>query len=110
MNDQDLLQTLKALAHGTRLQMLKLLLSQRLCVRALASCLGISEAAASQHLRVLREAQLVKGEKIGYWTHYQVQTSELKLVGQHLSTLPEQETWPQDLELKTCAPKHKDCK
>lgn len=40
--------------------------------------LKISESAVSQHLKVLREAELIKGERGGYFTHYQVQKQVLK--------------------------------
>jgi len=52
--------------------MIHLLLSHDLCVGALADHLSLSKAAVSQHLRILRKAGLVKGEKRGYWTHYGV--------------------------------------
>jgi ArsR family transcriptional regulator len=68
---------LKALADETRFKIVSLLLNHSFCVGALAQHLGISEAAVSQHLRVLRKAGLVKGEKRGYWTHYSVDRGSL---------------------------------
>ena len=50
---------LKVLADETRLKLGRLLLTHNFCVRALARKLKISEAAVSQHLRVLREANHV---------------------------------------------------
>ena len=73
-----LLTTLKALGDETRLKLIHLLLTQDLCGRALARRLGISEAAVSQHLKILREAGLVEGEKRGHWTHYAVQPEVLE--------------------------------
>lgn len=67
---QDLLKVLKALSDETRLKIISLLLNNDYCVGALSRHLGISEAAVSQHLRVLRQAGLVTGEKRGYYTHY----------------------------------------
>lgn len=72
-----LVQTLKTLADETRLNLVKLLLTHDLCVGALAKRLSVSEAAVSQHLKQLREAGLVKGEKRGYWTHYTVEKQKL---------------------------------
>ena len=94
---------IKALAHKTRIQMVELLLSQSLCVGALAQYLGISKAAASQHLQILRKAGLVKGEKIGYWTHYAVQTEELIKLGEGIKKLPEQISGLRDLNLDICS-------
>jgi len=63
-----------ALADPTRLKLLKLLGRQRspdaLCVNALAGLLGVTQSAVSQHLRVLKSAGLVKGERRGYHIHY----------------------------------------
>ena len=62
------------LADPTRLKLLRLLSQQResnaLCVNALAYQLGITQSAVSQHLRVLKSAGLVKGERRGYRIHY----------------------------------------
>jgi ArsR family transcriptional regulator len=68
---------LKALADETRLKLMNLLSTHDLCVGALADRLGISSAAVSQHLQVMRKAGLVKGEKRGYWTHYSVERQTL---------------------------------
>lgn len=64
---------LKALSDETRWKLIQLLLNQDLCGRALARSLDITEAAVSQHLKILKDAGLIEGEKRGYWTHYVVQ-------------------------------------
>jgi ArsR family transcriptional regulator len=62
------------LADPTRLKLLKLLARQRepnaLCVNALAFQLGVTQPAISQHLKVLKSAGLVTGERRGYRVHY----------------------------------------
>jgi ArsR family transcriptional regulator len=62
------------LADPTRLKLLRLLAQQRepnaLCVNALAYQLGVTQSAVSQHLRVLKSARLVRGERRGYRIHY----------------------------------------
>lgn len=67
---EDLSVVLKALSDKTRLKIVYLLLEYDFCVGALAKNLGLSEATVSQHLKVLRKAGLVTGEKRGYYTHY----------------------------------------
>ena len=71
-----------ALADPTRLKLVKLLRSQRdpdaLCVNALASLLGVTQSAISQHLRVLKSIGLVKGERRGYHIHYFVNRDVLE--------------------------------
>jgi len=75
---------LKALADETRFRIINLLLTHDLCVGALADHLGISKAAVSQHLQILRKAGLVRGEKRGYWTHYSVDTSAIHQIVEDL--------------------------
>ena len=82
-----LIQILKALADEKRLKIMHMLLASDLCVGALAQQLGISKPAVSQHLRVLRRAGLVKGEKRGYWTHYVVEREALNRVASEISDL-----------------------
>jgi ArsR family transcriptional regulator len=76
---------LKALADETRLKIVNLLSAHDLCVGALADRLGISPAAVSQHLQVMRKAGIVKGEERGYWTHYAVEKAALELVAERFS-------------------------
>ena len=62
----------KVLSVDTRVRMIELLKRRSLCVNALARALGITPAAVSQHLRVLRDAGIVTAEKRGYFVHYHV--------------------------------------
>ena len=61
---------LKAIADQTRLAIISELRIRPRCVRSLACRMSISSSAVSQHLKILREAQLVFGVKKGYYTHY----------------------------------------
>ena len=54
-----------ALADGTRVKLVHVLLRQQLCTRDLAATLGVSESAVSQHLRLLRALRLVKSRRAG---------------------------------------------
>ena len=74
----ELINILKALSDETRYQLVNLLLKHDLCVGALATRLNISESAVSQHLKILRDAGIVKGDKRGYYTHYYVDRKVLK--------------------------------
>jgi DNA-binding transcriptional ArsR family regulator len=69
------------LADPTRLKLLRMLLRQSepnaLCVNALAYHLGVTQPAVSQHLKLLKNAGLVKGEKRGYRVHYFVKREAL---------------------------------
>ena len=61
---------LKALGEPMRFKIYNLLLKRKHCVRSLSKKLGVTESAISQHLKVMREADLIYGEKYGYHTHY----------------------------------------
>ena len=61
---------LKALGEPTRLKIYQALLERKHCVRSLSKKLGISESAISQHMKIMKNADLVYGEKFGYHTHY----------------------------------------
>jgi len=83
----ELFELLKALSDETRFNLFMTLLTHDYCVGALANHLGISEAAASQHLQILRQAGLVKGEKRGYWTHYSVERDKLRLISDMINEI-----------------------
>ncbi len=90
-----LLNRLKALGDETRLEIVRLLLTHDLCVGAIANRLQISKAAVSQHLKVLREADIVRGEKRGYWMHYKVNLGTLKKTGESLRALANSKIEPE---------------
>jgi len=67
----------KVLSVGTRVQIIELLKDRSLCVNALAHALEITPAAVSQHLRILRDADIVLAEKRGYFVHYRINEKTL---------------------------------
>lgn len=83
----ELLETLKILSDDTRFKIIELLSAQDLCVGALAKRLGITDAAVSQHLQILRKGGLLTGEKRGYWTHYSVEKAALEQAAEQLKSL-----------------------
>ena len=83
----ELANYLKALNDKTRLTILTLLLSSNYCVGGVARQLAISEAAVSQHLKVLKEAGLLRETKDSYFTHYHVEKDLLKEIANALITL-----------------------
>jgi ArsR family transcriptional regulator len=70
------------LADPTRLKLIRLLSQQQeqnaLCVNALAYQLGVTQSAVSQHLKVLKSAGLIKGERRGYRIHYFINQEAIK--------------------------------
>lgn len=59
----------------TRFRLLELLSERHYCVRVLATRLGISESAVSQHLNLLKKYEIVTSKRIGYQTHYMVNSA-----------------------------------
>jgi ArsR family transcriptional regulator, arsenate/arsenite/antimonite-responsive transcriptional repressor len=83
----QIVKILRAIGEENRMQMIRLLLKGDLCVGALARILNMSKPAVSQHLKVLREAGLIRGEKIGYWTHYRVEKELIQESSDYLQEL-----------------------
>ena len=71
---------LKALCEINRFRILKLIQQRGYCVAALAHASGMSESSVSQHLKILREAGLVTGEKRGFYTHYSLNREAMAAV------------------------------
>jgi ArsR family transcriptional regulator len=64
---------LRALADGTRLRLVHLLLSRdELCVCELTEALQIVQPKVSRHLAILRDAGLVLDRREGLWVHYRI--------------------------------------
>lgn len=77
MEPHELARIFRVLSVDTRIRIIQLLKQRSLCVNALASRLGVTPAAVSQHLHVLREAGLVRADKRGYFVHYTINDSKL---------------------------------
>jgi DNA-binding transcriptional ArsR family regulator len=69
---------IEALSHPTRRAMLRLVLDRERPVGELAQRTGVSQPAASQHLKVLRDAGLVRGRVDGRRRLYQVDLEGLQ--------------------------------
>jgi DNA-binding transcriptional ArsR family regulator len=78
---------IEALSHPTRRAILRLVLDRELPVGALAQQTGVSQPAASQHLKVLRDAGLVRGRVDGRRRLYQVDMQGLQRLRTELDTL-----------------------
>jgi len=75
----------KVLSVDTRLKILDLLkLQGPLCVNDLADALDISASAVSQHLKVLKQAGLVRDERQGYFVPYDINITALEDCGKVL--------------------------
>jgi DNA-binding transcriptional ArsR family regulator len=69
----------KVLGVGTRVRIIELLKSRGpLGTKTIAAHLGVTPAAVSQHLKVLKHAGLVRGQRRGYFIPYKVDEKGLE--------------------------------
>ena len=70
----------KVFGDGTRVRILFVLLTAEVCVCDLAKLLGMTQSAVSHHLRVLKQARLIKARRDGKTVFY-------SLADDHVATL-----------------------
>ncbi|HHT9106881.1 MAG TPA: ArsR/SmtB family transcription factor [Candidatus Wujingus californicus] len=69
----------KVLAVETRVKIVDLLKSKGpLGVKNIAELVGITPAAVSQHLKILKQSGLVRSERKGYWIPYSIDEEALE--------------------------------
>lgn len=77
----EIAQLFKAIGHPARIAILEYLIQQKTCVCGeVVDELNLSQSTISQHLKALKEAQLIKGEIEGVKTCYCVNEEKLKLI------------------------------
>ncbi|MFH1241573.1 MAG: metalloregulator ArsR/SmtB family transcription factor [Pseudomonadota bacterium] len=78
----------KVLSVDTRLNIIEILKSQGpLGAKNIAEQLGVTTGAVSQHLKILRQAGLVRSERKGYWIPYSIDEEALENCGQLLNQI-----------------------
>ena len=77
-------EAIDALAHPGRRALLRLVLDRELPVGELAARTGLTQPAASQHLKVLRDAGLVRGRVDGRRRLYRVDVEGLERLRREL--------------------------
>ena len=91
INDEDATEmapVLAALADPVRLRVVSMLAAApdgSACGCDLEDPLGLSQPTVSHHLKVLREAGLIEGERRGRWIHYRVVPERLAEIRDALS-------------------------
>lgn len=104
---KDPYECLKVLSDPTRFSIVNILLHHDLCASAVARRLEISDAAVSQHIKMLREAGIVTGEKYGYFIHYSVNCSCLRELSDFLREMSETKRMPCDPDAEGCTAKRR---
>lgn len=67
----------KALAHPIRLKIITKLVQGELCVCKLNEDVDFSQSNLSQHLRILKEADILNARKDGMWTYYSIKNNKI---------------------------------
>lgn len=78
---------LKVLAEPLRWRIVELLAGEELCVCHLVEELGVAQPLVSNHLRVLRDADVVETSRYRYWTYYRLRPEALIEVGAAITAL-----------------------
>ncbi len=74
---RELTNIFKALSDETRLRILKLLEHGELCVCDVVAALDMVQPQVSFHLRILKEAGILKGRKDGKWIRYRIDDTDI---------------------------------
>ena len=75
--DKRIFKAFKALGEPTRLKIIKMLSVQGMCVCELSEVLDMLQPRVSQHLKILKDAELVVENKEGYFVCYTLNKEEL---------------------------------
>ena len=73
----DLVSVFKSLSDETRLRTLKLLEDGELCVCDIVAALDMVQPKVSFHLKILKDAGLIRDRKQGKWVHYSIHDSDM---------------------------------
>ncbi|MEB3267504.1 MAG: metalloregulator ArsR/SmtB family transcription factor [Leptolyngbya sp.] len=74
-----------ALSDALRMRVLDCLRVQEMCVADLCNELDVSQSKLSFHLKVLKEANLVRARPQGRWTYYSLNLAQFVVLEQYLA-------------------------
>jgi ArsR family transcriptional regulator, arsenate/arsenite/antimonite-responsive transcriptional repressor len=81
-------QLLQAAADPTRLSILRQLSDERaVCACDFTACCDVAQPTVSHHLKVLREAGWISGERRGTWVWYSLEPGAVERFGQLLGEI-----------------------
>lgn len=82
LNDETLALAFKALAHPARLAILRALgAREKACCGEIVECLPLAQSTVSQHLQILREAGIIRGESEGRKSCYCIDGEMIAALG-----------------------------
>ncbi len=87
VDEEKLAGVFKLLSVEARIRILKALKRRGMCVTELTSQLGITHSATSQHLRLLRDAHLVKFQKRGFHVYYHLDGQNIERIHKAINAI-----------------------
>jgi ArsR family transcriptional regulator, arsenate/arsenite/antimonite-responsive transcriptional repressor len=93
-----------ALSDPLRLQILELLREQELCVCDLCEVLGVTQSKLSFHLKVLKDANLVRAKQEKRWIYYSLNLAQFMALEHYLA---EYRRFSSILPARRCRDTHK---
>jgi ArsR family transcriptional regulator len=84
--NDDLSLKLRALSDPVRRQILSLLAQRDMCAADLQQHIGLAQPTISHHMRILCEAWLVEGRKLGTWMWYRRDEAALRTLADRFKT------------------------
>ena len=85
VNTENCLAGFHALSDPLRVHVIERLRSQEMCVCDLCEELDVSQSKLSFHLRVLKDAGLVKARPQGRWTYYSLELNQFVALEHYLA-------------------------
>lgn len=100
LQSTDLISGFHALSDPIRFQVLELLRSQELCVCELCDRLAMTQSKLSFHLKILKEAGLVRSRQEGRWIYYSLNLAQFIALEEYIASF---RRFSPILPARTCA-------
>lgn len=84
---EELVKLFKALSDETRIKILVLVSNRNICQKGISRHLNISDSAVSQHIKILKDANIIKGYKEGYYVIYNINKDVFDKCNEFLKSL-----------------------
>ena len=87
MNPEQYAAIFKALSDKNRLQIVLMLSQTQLCACKILERFQFTQPTLSHHMNILCSCGLVKGEKVGKWMHYSLNSESIEALKQFINSL-----------------------
>ena len=98
---ETLVKVFKALSDETRLNILLLVSKRSVFQKGISKYLGISDSAVSQHIKVLKEANIITGYKEGYYMLYHINEGIFNKCVSFINSISDTENILNDITVST---------